>query len=108
MTQDRDAEIAARFGQMVREQRLASNLRQEDLALVTGVGRRFIGELEAGKHTCQLGKALRVAESLGIELPQIEPAQPDFPDYIEDDDDDVEDDGEGLRLHEYTRLHSKP
>ena len=34
--------------------------------LATGVGRRFIIELEAGKPSCQLGKALVVAAAVGL------------------------------------------
>jgi y4mF family transcriptional regulator len=59
---------AARFGALVRERREALGLRQDDVALATGVGRRFIIDLEAGKPTCQLGKALLVAEAVGLRL----------------------------------------
>jgi hypothetical protein len=41
-------------------------LRQEDIAFATGYGRRFIIELEAGKASCQLGKALAVAAAVGL------------------------------------------
>ncbi len=68
--QQRDAqterEYAARFGALVRERRDDLNLTQDDLALATGVGRRFIIELEAGKPSCQLGKALLVATAVGL------------------------------------------
>jgi len=57
---------ARHFGQMVRERREAMRMRQDDLALATGVGRRFILELEAGKPTCQLGRALVVAAAVGL------------------------------------------
>lgn len=57
---------AARFGALVRERREALQMTQDDLALTTGVGRRFIVELEAGKPTCQLGKALIVATAVGL------------------------------------------
>ncbi len=56
------------FGAILRLRRLALGLSQSDLALATGVGRRFIIELEAGKPSCQLGKALVVAEVLGIRV----------------------------------------
>ncbi len=39
---------------------------QDELALATGVGRRFIVELEGGKPSSQLGRALAVAEALGL------------------------------------------
>jgi DNA-binding XRE family transcriptional regulator len=57
---------ASHFGRLVREHREALNMRQDDLALATGVGRRFILELEAGKPTCQLGRALVVAAAVGL------------------------------------------
>jgi DNA-binding XRE family transcriptional regulator len=57
---------AARFGALVRERREAANMTQDDLALATDVGRRFIIELEAGKPSCQLGKALVVAAAVGL------------------------------------------
>lgn len=59
-------EYAARFGALVRERREQLGLRQEDLVFTTGIGRRFIIELEAGKPSCQLGKALAVAIALGL------------------------------------------
>jgi transcriptional regulator with XRE-family HTH domain len=60
------AEHAARFGALVRQRREALNLRQEDIAFTTGLGRRFIIELEAGKASCQLGRALTVAAAVGL------------------------------------------
>lgn len=59
-------DFAARFGALVRERREAMRLRQEDIAFATGFGRRFIIELEAGKPSCQLGKALAVAAAVGL------------------------------------------
>ena len=43
-------------------------MNQTDLGMVSGTGRRFISDLENGKETSQIGKALLVMESLGIEL----------------------------------------
>lgn len=57
---------ARHFGALVRERREALKMRQDDLALATGVGRRFILELEAGKASCQLGRALVVAAAVGL------------------------------------------
>ena len=59
-------EQARHFGALVRERREALRMRQDDLALATGVGRRFILELEAGKASCQLGRALVVAAAVGL------------------------------------------
>ena len=41
---------------------------QEKLALTAGTGLRFIIDLEKGKPTCQLGKALTVMNTLGIKI----------------------------------------
>jgi hypothetical protein len=38
------------------------------LALTSGTGLRFIIEHEKGKKTCELGKALRVLHTLGIDI----------------------------------------
>lgn len=56
------------FGRQVAEARRALGLTQRDLALAIGTGERFIVELEAGKATAQLGKALAAARAVGIRL----------------------------------------
>src|ERR1700733_3735950 len=66
-TIDRKASLAAvAFGDLIRSRRKALKMRQDQLALATGVGRRFLIELEAGKSSCQLGRSLLVAEALGL------------------------------------------
>lgn len=57
---------ALHFGKMIRERRKALNIRQDDVALTTGLVRRFIIDLEAGKSSAQLGKALLVANAVGL------------------------------------------
>ena len=49
------AEDARRFGLMVRARRKAQGLRQEDVASATGVGRRYIVDMENGKPTLRPG-----------------------------------------------------
>lgn len=61
-------ETAQQFGIAVRRRRQSLGLTQEALALAVNVGRRFIIDLEEGKASCHLGKALAVAKSLGIQL----------------------------------------
>ena len=60
--------LARRLGTLVRQRREAQGMHQNELALATGLGRRFIIDLEAGKPSCQLGKALLVAEAVGLRL----------------------------------------
>jgi y4mF family transcriptional regulator len=56
------------LGKLIREERRAQGLTQEQLAGLTGVGVRFVRELEARKDSCQLGRALQVAAALGLSL----------------------------------------
>ncbi len=42
-------------------------MNQVDLAMTSGSGVRFISDLENGKETCQLGKTMKVLETLGLE-----------------------------------------
>ena len=56
------------FGKLVQQSRRLQKLTQAQLAGVCGVGIRLIVDLEKGKSTCQLGKALYVATMLGIEI----------------------------------------
>lgn len=54
------------LGVLIRNERKAQKLTQEQLAGLTGVGVRFVRELEAGKESCQIGRPLQVAASLGL------------------------------------------
>lgn len=56
------------IGHLIREERKAQGLRQDQLAAASGVGVRFVVELERGKETVQLGKVLAVLAALGCEL----------------------------------------
>jgi transcriptional regulator with XRE-family HTH domain len=91
---------ASAFGSLIRGRRKALKLRQDQLALATGVGRRFLIELEAGKPSCQLGRSLLVAEALGLtfadilacrdrsavdaDLPELPDALPELPEALAD------------------------
>src|SRR4051794_19474156 len=87
----RASQAALAFGALLRNRRRALKLRQGELALVTGVGRRFLIDLEAGKPSCQLGRSLLVAEALGLKTADIlagvasPPATaPELPDILEE------------------------
>jgi y4mF family transcriptional regulator len=71
MTQPLDTTQA--LGNLVRRHRRAQGLTQTELAGACGVGLRFIVDLESGKPTCQIEKALRVVHMLGIRLVAEEP-----------------------------------
>ncbi|MEW5975534.1 MAG: helix-turn-helix domain-containing protein [Acidobacteriota bacterium] len=55
-------------GRVVKETRRKLGVTQKDLALTAGTGLRFVIDLEKGKETCQIGKALTILHTLGILL----------------------------------------
>ncbi|MEO8616781.1 MAG: helix-turn-helix domain-containing protein [Luteolibacter sp.] len=61
------------LGDGIRKARKRLKVTQKDLALVSGTGLRFIIDLEKGKPTCQIGKALEIARALGLKLEMTEP-----------------------------------
>lgn len=56
------------IGKAIREARKAQGLTQGELALTANTATRFISDLENGKATCEIGKALQVIASLGIQI----------------------------------------
>lgn len=74
--QTKGAAEAQAFGLMIRNRRRAMGLRQEDVALATGVGRRYLIDLESGKSTARLGPALMIARHLGI-IPRLANGMPE-------------------------------
>jgi HTH-type transcriptional regulator / antitoxin HipB len=56
------------FGKCLREARRKQGLTQQELAMTANTAARFISDLENGKPTCQIGKALLVAECLGLQV----------------------------------------
>ena len=90
----RTSEAALAFGSLIRSRRKAMKMRQDELALATGVGRRFLIDLEAGKPSCQLGRSLLVAEAVGLRQADLltsggpsqtatAPELPDLPEEVE-------------------------
>lgn len=73
------------FGAAVREKRKTHGWTQTELAARSGTGERFVVELEAGKPSCQLEKALIVARTVGIEIGDLK-AVSRGPQYPEEDD----------------------
>jgi len=54
------------LGILVRKTRKLQGITQEQLSAVSGVGIRFIRELEHGKESCEIGKVIQVMQTLGI------------------------------------------
>jgi transcriptional regulator with XRE-family HTH domain len=85
----RASEAASAFAFLIRSRRKALKMRQDQLALATGVGRRFLIDLEAGKPSCQLGRSLLVAQALGLNPIDVfgsdrRPPAPELPDLTEE------------------------
>jgi HTH-type transcriptional regulator/antitoxin HipB len=71
------------FGVLVKSIRNVLGVTQDDLALTSGTNRRFIVDLEKGKPTCQLGKALIALQTLGASVDVVLPRGVDLEDTDE-------------------------
>ncbi len=56
------------LGEIIRLERKKQTLTQAELAGLSGVGIRFLQELERGKESAQIGKAMQVLHTLGLHL----------------------------------------
>ena len=56
------------FGESLREKRKALGYTQQDISNFTGLSVSFISDLERGKETAELGKALYIAGILGLDI----------------------------------------
>ena len=59
---------AKEFGKAIRDRRKRLGYTQTELAEVCDVGVMFVSQLEGGKPTAQLEKAIRVANRVGLDL----------------------------------------
>lgn len=60
------------LSQFIKEKRKHLGLTQEELSIKSGVGLRFIRELETGKPTLRVDKVNQVLQLFGFELGPIE------------------------------------
>jgi y4mF family transcriptional regulator len=72
------------IGAAVKEKRKGLGWTQTELATRSGTGERFIVELESGKPSCQLEKALIVARTVGIDVGDLKTTQ--MPSNASEDD----------------------
>lgn len=56
------------LGAVIRRERKRQGLRQADLAAMTGSSHVFLGDVERGKPTVQLGRVLKLLDELGLRL----------------------------------------
>ncbi len=57
-----------KLGIIVKQVRKEQGLTQEQLAATSGVGVRFVRDLEQGKASCHIGKSLKVVSMLGLDV----------------------------------------
>lgn len=57
-----------KLGKILKEARKEQKLTQLQLAGYSGVGVRFVRELENGKQSCHIGKAIQIVSMLGIDI----------------------------------------
>lgn len=56
------------LGRLIRFKRKEIGVRQEIAAGMTGVGTKFLSQLENGKETAELGKTLQVLRKMGLDV----------------------------------------
>jgi HTH-type transcriptional regulator / antitoxin HipB len=64
------------IGKLIRDTRKSLGATQKNLALASGTGLRFVIDLEKGKETCEIGKALAILNTLGIKITLTPPPAP--------------------------------
>ena len=62
------AVTVADIGTAIRKKRKKDGLTLADAAALSGVGYRFMSDLENGKETMQIGKVLKVMTALGLNM----------------------------------------
>lgn len=68
MKQLKEIKSPSHFGTFLKEVRKSKSLTQQQFADLSGVGRRFIVECEAGKPRLEFAKVLQVAAAAGIDV----------------------------------------
>lgn len=58
----------ADLGRLIRDERKRQHMTQTELADMSGVGITYLSQLENGKETAEIGKALNVLTMLGMDL----------------------------------------
>lgn len=58
----------AELGHRIRLRRKSLGMTLQTVSGLTGIGYRYLSELERGKETAEIGKALRAMRFLGLEI----------------------------------------
>jgi len=63
--------IQKRFGERIKELRLARGLSQEELAFKASMHRTYLGSIERGERNPALKNIAAIANALGVALPEL-------------------------------------
>lgn len=66
-----DNSLLIKFGQKVRSERLSLGLSQEELALIAGVHRTYIGMIERGEKNITLINIEKIAKALSLTISEL-------------------------------------
>lgn len=64
-------DILKEFGKAIRKVRKSKKLSQEELAVISGVHRTYIGSIERGEQNVSLRNIERIANSLEINISEL-------------------------------------
>ena len=66
-------ELARSIGVKIRGARKANNISQEQLALLTGIDRSYLGRVERGEVSVTVEKLARISQTLGVGIKNLIP-----------------------------------
>jgi HTH-type transcriptional regulator / antitoxin HipB len=56
------------LGSVIRKTRKQNKMTQDDVASLLNLGRRFVGEVERGKPSVELGRVMKLLNGMGLDL----------------------------------------
>lgn len=66
-------DVFVRFGEKLRESRLALGYSQKELSFKTGLHRTYISSVERGKHNISLANIKKLADALDLKMKDLMP-----------------------------------
>lgn len=70
-SKDRGHPILVALGRSIRSLRRSQGLSQEELALLAGIDRSYLGRIERGENSVGMMTLMRLAAALGITIVQL-------------------------------------
>lgn len=69
------SEISKQIGQLIRKYRVEKNITQENLALLCGIDRSYLGRIERGEVNISIEKLYEIANTLKVHIGELLPEQ---------------------------------